>query len=87
MDEATSSVDTLAERQIQQALDNISKERTTIVIAHRLSTLQRSNKIVVMDKGRIVETGTHEELLRLNGLYAKIYRAQFAEAEKQVAVA
>ncbi|MEM3648275.1 MAG: lipid ABC transporter permease/ATP-binding protein, partial [Thermoproteota archaeon] len=72
---------------IQQALDNISKERTTIVIAHRLSTLQRSNKIVVMDKGRIVEIGTHEELLRLNGLYAKIYKAQFAEAEKQVAVA
>lgn len=57
MDEATSSVDTLAERQIQQALDNISKETTTIVIAHRLSTLQRSNKIVVMDKGRIVEIG------------------------------
>ncbi|MBO3753964.1 MAG: hypothetical protein FGF53_03690 [Candidatus Brockarchaeota archaeon] len=50
-------MDTLAERQIQQALDNISKETTTIVIAHRLSTLQRSNKIVVMDKGRIVEIG------------------------------
>ncbi|MEM2488086.1 MAG: ATP-binding cassette domain-containing protein, partial [Thermoproteota archaeon] len=87
MDEATSSVDTLAEKQIQQALDNISKERTTIVIAHRLSTLQRSDKIIVMDKGRIVEEGTHEELLKRDGLYAKIYKAQFMEAEKQVAVA
>ncbi|MEM2414759.1 MAG: ABC transporter ATP-binding protein [Thermoproteota archaeon] len=87
MDEATSSVDTLAEKQIQQALDNISKERTTIVIAHRLSTLQRSDKIIVMDKGRVVEEGTHEELLKRDGLYAKIYKAQFMEAEKQVAVA
>ena len=87
MDEATSSVDTLAERQIQEALDNISKERTTIVIAHRLSTLQRSNKIIVMEKGRIVEEGTHEELLKKNGLYAKIYNAQFTEGEKQVAAA
>jgi len=57
------------------------------VIAHRLSTLQRSNKIVVMDKGRIVEVGTREELLRQNGSYTKIYKAQFMEAEKQVAIA
>ncbi|MEM3369037.1 MAG: ABC transporter transmembrane domain-containing protein [Thermoproteota archaeon] len=87
MDEATSSVDTLAERKIQEALDNISRERTIIAIAHRLSTLQRSDKIIVIEKGRIVEEGTHEELLKKNGLYAKIYKAQFTEGEKQVATA
>jgi ATP-binding cassette subfamily C protein len=79
LDEATSSVDTITERQIQEAMDRLVKNRTTIVIAHRLSTLQNADRIVVMDKGKIVETGTHEELLKSGGLYAQLYQAQFAE--------
>jgi ATP-binding cassette subfamily C protein len=79
LDEATSSVDTLAEKKIQEAMENLAKGRTTIIIAHRLSTLQNVDKIVVMDKGRIVEVGTHEELLKSGGLYSQLYKAQFAE--------
>jgi len=85
MDEATSSVDTLAERQIQKALENLVVGRTTIIIAHRLSTLQKADRIVVIDKGKIVEVGNHEELVKAGGLYSKLYSAQFAEAQEAVA--
>ncbi len=79
LDEATSSLDTEAERHIQAALEKLMQNRTTLVIAHRLSTIERADKIVVLDAGKIVETGTHKELLALEGYYAKLYRMQFVD--------
>lgn len=79
LDEATSSLDTKAERRIQQALDELMKNRTTLVIAHRLSTVEHADCIIVLDRGRIVESGTHQELLDRNGQYAALYRLQFSE--------
>ncbi len=80
LDEATSSLDTESERYIQVALDELIKTRTTLVIAHRLSTVEHANKIIVMDEGRIAEIGNHQELIANNGHYAKLYRMQFKEA-------
>ncbi len=77
LDEATSSVDTESEQLIQHAIDKLIAGRTSIVIAHRLSTIRKANKIIVLDKGEIKEMGTHEELLQLNGFYAKLYEMQF----------
>ena len=76
LDEATSALDSESERYIQSALDEVTKNRTTLVIAHRLSTIIRAHKIVVMKQGRIVEQGSHAQLLKLNGHYAKLYHAQ-----------
>lgn len=77
LDEATSSVDTESEQLIQHAIDTLIKGRTAIVIAHRLSTIRKADKIIVLDKGEVKEAGTHEELLRNGGFYAKLHEMQF----------
>ncbi len=79
LDEATSSLDTKSERRIQEALNELMKNRTTLVIAHRLSTVERADQIIVLDDGRIVECGTHADLLSANGHYAMLYRMQFSD--------
>lgn len=79
LDEATSSVDTRLEKKLQQAMDAIMKNRTCFVIAHRLSTIVNADRIMVIDQGNLIESGTHQELLEKNGAYAKLYNAQFQE--------
>jgi subfamily B ATP-binding cassette protein MsbA len=81
LDEATSALDSESERLVQKALANLMESKTSIVIAHRLSTIRRANKIVVMEKGRIIETGTHSELIERDGRYHRLYELQFAEEE------
>lgn len=91
LDEATSALDTVSERLVQEAIDTLSRNRTTLVIAHRLSTVQKADQIAVMDQGRVVELGTHDELLAKRGYYARLCKMQFTEqpednsSRKQVA--
>jgi subfamily B ATP-binding cassette protein MsbA len=80
LDEATASLDSASERHIQAALDELRRGRTTIVIAHRLATVENADRIVVLERGRIVEQGDHRSLVEANGLYASLYRTQFAAA-------
>ena len=77
LDEATSSVDTRTEIQIQKAMDNLMKGRTSFIIAHRLSTIKDADLILVLKDGDIIEQGNHEELLAKNGFYAELYNSQF----------
>ena len=78
LDEATSSIDTRTELHIQQAFDKLTAGRTSFVVAHRLSTIQGADRILVMNAGRIIEQGRHEELLAKGGFYANLYNSQFA---------
>ncbi len=78
-DEATSALDTEAEIQVQEAIDRLMKNRTTLVIAHRLSTIKNANRILVLDDGRITESGTHEQLMQTGGLYRRLYSMQFRD--------
>ena len=78
LDEATSSIDTRTEIKIQKAFDTMMQGRTTFIVAHRLSTIQEADVILVMRDGHIVEQGNHEELLEKNGFYAQLYHSQFA---------
>jgi subfamily B ATP-binding cassette protein MsbA len=80
LDEATSALDSESERQVQDALDRLMAGRTTLVIAHRLSTIEHADRIVVLEQGQIVENGSHEDLIKKDGLYANLYRIQFSQA-------
>ena len=79
LDEATSALDTVSERLVQEAIDELCRDRTTLVIAHRLSTVQKADQIVVLDGGKVVEIGNHEELLAKNGYYSRLYKMQFKD--------
>jgi ATP-binding cassette, subfamily B, bacterial MsbA len=81
LDEATSALDTASEMMVQKALENLMRSRTTFVIAHRLSTIKRADRIIVLDKGSIVESGSHKELYELGGIYRKLYDLQFSTQE------
>ena len=80
LDEATSSIDTETEELIQEAIDKLTEGRTSIIVAHRLSTIKKADKIIVLDKGKIMEEGTHDELLAQNGIYRNLYEIQFEDA-------
>jgi subfamily B ATP-binding cassette protein MsbA len=81
LDEATSALDAESEQLVQKALENLMQNRTSVVIAHRLSTVRKADKIVVMEKGEVIETGTHQELLNKSGVYKRLYELQFLEEE------
>ena len=82
LDEATSSIDLETEKLIQKASSELAKNRTSIIIAHRLSTIHHANKIIVMDKGEIIERGTHQQLLEKQGSYFELHKMQLLDEEK-----
>ncbi|MDJ1182026.1 ABC transporter ATP-binding protein [Roseofilum casamattae] len=86
LDEATSALDTVSERIVQEAIDQLSRDRTTLVIAHRLSTVQNADQIAVLDKGEVVEIGTHHELLEKQGFYSRLYSMQFSDMDEEEAI-
>ncbi|HXM34660.1 MAG TPA: ABC transporter ATP-binding protein, partial [Pyrinomonadaceae bacterium] len=86
LDEATSSIDTETEQLIQQAIDRVMRDRTSIVVAHRLSTIQRADQIIVLHHGEIREQGTHQELLGLRGLYWKLYKLQYSDVSRSTPI-
>jgi subfamily B ATP-binding cassette protein MsbA len=85
LDEATSSLDNESEGLVQEALNRLMQNRTTIIIAHRLSTIKVADRIAVLDGGRIIELGTHQELMERNGMYARLYSMQFRDPEEELA--
>ena len=85
LDEATSALDAESERLVQDALDRLMASRTTLVIAHRLATVRQADRIIVMDRGRIVEQGTHDALVRNGGLYARLAALQFDDRQSVAA--
>jgi ABC-type multidrug transport system fused ATPase/permease subunit len=85
LDEPTSALDARSERLLQSALDNLMRHRTTFVIAHRLGTVMRANRILVLEGGRIVEQGGHQELLRKHGLYRELHDLQFGASDQALA--
>jgi ATP-binding cassette subfamily C protein CydCD len=87
LDEATSHLDAVSEAQVRQALDALMRDRTTIVIAHRLSTVRHADLLVVLDQGRLVELGTHAALVASNGLYARLIRRQLGGVREKVRAA
>jgi len=85
LDEATSALDSESEQEVQRALDGLMRGRTVIVIAHRLSTIRTADRIAVLEKGRLAEIGSHDELLRRNGAYARLHAAQFGPGQPAAA--
>ena len=81
LDEATSALDAVTEARVNAALDEVMKGRTTFVIAHRLSTIRRADKIVVLEKGRVRESGTHDQLMNQEGIYRRLHELQFVTAD------